>query len=384
MRLLHTSDWHLGRGLHGVSLIDDQRYLLDQFIELARQWRPHVVVIAGDVYDRAVPPTEAVCLLDEVLNRLVAQLGLPVVLIAGNHDSGERLNFGADLLRNHGLHVAGQPSTGRPPVVLCDEHGPVHVHAVPYAEPAVVRHQLDRPELQGHAEALGCLLDAIRERRVAGTRSVLVGHCFVGGGQVSESERPLSVGGAGMVDAAVFTGFDYVALGHLHRPQTCGDGRVQYSGSLLPYSFGEAGQAKAVLQVEMDADGRCQVERIALTPRRQVRCLSGTLADLLASAPSSSSAEDYLMVTLQDDGPVFDAMGRLREVYPNVLHLERAALTAAAGSDLVPPDHRQTGDAQLFAAFYAHVTGEDLGPARQEVFARIADEARRQEGGDAR
>jgi exonuclease SbcD len=181
-----------------------------------------------------------------------------------------------------------------------------------------------------------------------------------------------------------FAGFDYVALGHLHRPQPCGDGRIQYSGSLLPYSFGEAGQAKAVLQVEMDAAGHCHVERVALLPRRQVRCLSGTLAELLASAPPPAAAADYLMVTLQDHGPVFDAMGRLREVYPNVLHLERAALAVAAGGNLVSPDHRQTGDAQLFAAFYTHVTGQDLDAARQNVFAQVADEARRQEGVDAR
>jgi exonuclease SbcD len=359
MRILHTADWHLGRVLHGASLLDDQAHLLAQFVDLARDVRPDVVVIAGDVYDRSVPPAPAVDLLDEVLSRLVQDVGLKVVVIAGNHDSPERLSFGARLLRSSGLILAGSPADGLAPLVLDDTDGPVHIYPLPFLEPAVVRHHLLQPDLLGIEAATAAMLDAIRTAHPKGERSVVVGHGFVSGGVESESERPLALGGSGCVDAAVFQGFDYVALGHLHRPQKVSEG-VRYAGSLMRYSFSEADHDKAVSVVDLGAAGACEVRSVKLSPRRQVRVITGRLAEVLEGAAADPAAQDYLSVILQDEEPMFDAMGKLRAVYPNVLHIERPILQAASGAVGARVDHRKVSDLDLFAAFFQDVTGKAL------------------------
>lgn len=382
MRLLHTADWHLGRTLHGASLLDDQAHLLEQFVDLARREKPDVVVIAGDVYDRAVPPSDVVRLLDDVLCRVVMGLKIPVVVIAGNHDAADRLAFASRLLDGQGLHILGQPVSSTAPVILNDDHGPFYLYPLPYAEPAIVRHCLDNQELQGHQEAMRYLLEGIWSRHPKGQRTIAVAHCFVTGSTECESERPLSVGGAGMIESAVFKGFDYVALGHLHRPQSCDKDRIQYSGSLMRYSFSEADHDKAVLMVEMGADAKCHVERVSLTPRRQVRCLEGTLTEVLDGAKMDKAPEDYVMVTLLDEGPIFDAMGKLRSAYPNCLHIERPVLSGRASQDGPRVDHRKMGDRELFGSFFEQVTGEPLTKKQVAAFATVADEVRRGERED--
>lgn len=377
MKLIHTADWHLGRSLHGASLVADQAHVLEQFVGLVQQERPDAVLVAGDVFDRAVPPVEAIELLEEVLYRLVLDLQVPVILIAGNHDSPTRLAFGARLLAAQGLHVCGEPRADAACVELRDAHGPVRIYPIPFAEPAVVRHLAGRPDLHSHQEATQYLVDQIRAGHPAGVRSVAVAHCFVTGAIGSESERPLSVGGAESVAGDIFQGFAYVALGHLHRPQHCGQETVRYSGSLLRYSFSEATHEKAVLVVTLDARGQCAVQEVALSPRRQVRRVQGKLAEVVAAAPESATRDDYLVVELQDEGPVYDAMGKLREVYPNVLHIERAALTSPAAEAETRIDHRRMGDLELFAAFFEQVTGGALSDRQREVFASAADEVRR-------
>ncbi|HUU23732.1 MAG TPA: exonuclease SbcCD subunit D [Phycisphaerae bacterium] len=359
MQLLHTADWHLGRSLHGAALLEDQAHLLEQFVDLVRDERPDVVLMAGDVYDRAVPPAAAVELLDDVLSRIVLGLGVPVIAIAGNHDSPERLSFGSRLLREAGLHLRGDLLGALEPVVLHDVHGPIGFHPVPFLEPAVVRHRLGDPDLAGIEAATAAVLDAARASRAAGARSVVVAHGFVSGMAESESERPLSLGGSACVDAEVFRGFDYVALGHLHRPQAVAPG-IRYAGSLMRYSFSEADHDKEILAVELGPDGACTVRSIVLSPRHQVRCLEGTLAEVLAGAEADGARDDYLSVTLTDREPVFDAMGKLRQVYPNVLHIERPALQAGAGAPGARIDHRKIGVPELFSSFFQEVTGRPL------------------------
>jgi exonuclease SbcD len=379
MRLLHTADWHLGRSLYGANLIDQQGYLLDQIVDLARQAEPDVVIVAGDVYDRAVPPTEAVNLLDDVLSRLVLGVGLPVILIAGNHDNPDRLAFASRVLMDRGLHILGQPISSTAPVILKDKHGPVHFYPLPYAEPAIVRHCLSRDDIEGHQQAMHCLLEGLWSRHPDGVRAVAVAHCFVTGSTETESERPLSVGGAGAVEPAVFRRFDYVALGHLHRPQAPAADRIRYSGSLMRYSFSESDHDKAVLLVTLDPKGGSQVEEIPLTPRCQVRCIEGKLAEVLNGAANDPHREDYLLVTLRDREPIFDVMGRLREVYPNVLHVERPTLTAQAGTTGDRIDHRKVSALDLFSAFFEQVTGEELTPAGRDAFVGVAETVRRGE-----
>lgn len=381
MRLLHTSDWHLGRLFHQVHLTRDQAHVLDQIVEIAARRRPDALLHAGDVFDRAVPPAEAVALLGDVLDRIVSDLGIPVVLISGNHDSAERLSFGARLLARGGLHLATTFEAALAPIVLADEHGPVHVHALPYLEPAHVRQALGRDDLHTHDAATRAAVEAIRARVPAGVRSVLVAHAFVAGGAVADSERLLSVGGSGTVGADAFDGFDYVALGHLHRPQRVRSDRIVYAGSLLKYSFSEADDKKSVAVVEMDAAGACAVARVPLVPRRETRVVEGNLEALLAGA-DENDRDDYVHIRLLDTGALLDPMGRLRRVYPNALSMERVRPRgtgddAAAGRG----DHRKRTCVDLFSDFYEQVTGEPVTEAQHAELARVVERVERD--GDA-
>ena len=377
MRLLHTADWHLGRSFHNVSLVEDQAHALRQVIDLAKTAEVDAVIVAGDVYDRAVPPPDAVRLLDETLAELAMGLGIPVIMIAGNHDSAERLNFGSKLLAQARCHIFGRLGATPERVVLEDEHGPVHILGLPYAEPSIVRERTGAEDVHTHDAAMARLAAAAAAEVPEGERSVLVAHCFVAGGAESESERPLSVGGAGSVSAAAFAPFDYVALGHLHRPQRAGP-NARYSGSLLKYSFSEVDHAKSVNLVELDAAGAVTVEAVPITPKRDMRLIEGALKDLLAGPAAGESADDYLLVRLTDTHALLDPMGRLREVYPHVLHLERPALERAAQAAPARPREGQ-GDPELFAAFFEQVTGEALTDEQAQAFAGLLDELRRGE-----
>jgi DNA repair protein SbcD/Mre11 len=368
MRLLHTADWHLGRSLHGAPLLEDQAHVLDEFVRLAAEVRPDLVVIAGDVFDRAVPPPDAVELLDEVLCRLVLDLKLPTALIAGNHDSPIRLAFGARLLEQSRLAVAGEAKP-RTVFTLDDAWGPVAVCAVPYAEPAVVRQAL-LCEAADHAAALAAQVAGL-PARAAGTRAVLVAHVFVQGGDECESERPLSVGGAGCVPLSAFDGFAYVALGHLHRPQAFDGGRVRYAGSLFPYSFAEAGQAKSASLVEIGRDGTVAVETVPLGARRRVREVRGRFADLLRAERS----DDYVCAVLEDTDALLDPFGRLREVFPRLLDVKRPFYAPGGGprrdGDCVLPTERDLPE--LFADFFGQVTGSPMSEAEREALDELVD-----------
>jgi exonuclease SbcD len=379
MRFIHTADWHLGRLFHGVHLTDDQAYALDQLVDLANEARVDAVLIAGDIYDRAIPPPEAVQLLDEVVSRLVLDRHVPVVMIGGNHDSPDRLGFASKLLAGQRLYIFGPLPSEPRAVMFEDKTGPVYVYAIPYAEPAVVRGHVASETVRNHNSAMQALLARVRQHHIAGTRTIVMAHAFVIGGEECESERPLSVGGADAVEDTCFAGFNYVALGHLHRPQMVGNPHIQYAGSLLKYSFSEASHIKSVNLVEMGPDGHCSVERIRLTTRRDVRCLEGRLPDLLKGPQAGESREDYLMVTLLDTGAILDAMGKLREVYPNVLQLERSILTGAGQVQATRRDHRRMNDAELFAAFYQEVAGAVLTGEQTSEYAAVVDAMRQRE-----
>jgi exonuclease SbcD len=407
-RLLHTADWHLGRIFFNVSLLEDQAHALDQLLDIARDTRADALIIAGDVYDRAVPPADAVRLLDETLKRIALDLQLAVVLIAGNHDSAERLGFGAALMEERRCFLRGPLGAHTRPIEIAGRAGSARFHPLPYAEPAevrehlgetvrehleetvrehleetvrehleeTVREHLGEPDLHSHDAALGALV------RRLGTLpddvpNIAVGHCFVTGGAVSDSERPLSVGGAGQVTAAHFAPFDYTALGHLHRPQAVAE-RVHYSGSLLKYSFSEATHTKSVSLVELDDDG-ARIERIPLTPRRDLRIVEGHLGDLLRGPAAGEHADDYLLFRLLDTGALLDPMGRLREVYPNALHLERPSLTTGGDGRGPSPEQIARGEEDLFADFFREVTGDALTPEQQAVLHEVLAGLRRQE-----
>lgn len=369
MRFLHTADWHLGRIFYNTHLTDDQAYILEELIALVKEARLDAVVVAGDVYDRSVPPPEAVKLLDDTLSRILLDCQVPVLMIAGNHDSPERLGFGDRVLARQQLYVAGEVGAVSRPVVIEDSFGPVYFQLLPYAEPAVVRDRL-AVEAHSHEQAMQALTGLAGAAVPPGARRVGVAHAFVTGGAVSESERPLAVGGVPTVAAGVFDGFDYVALGHLHQPQSLGGSAVRYAGSLLKYSFAEASHHKSVSVVELDAAGAVSVEAVALTPRREVRCISGYLADILAAGERDGAAGDYIAVSLKDDGAILDAIGKLRKVYPNVMHVERTEF-GAEGWTGERTDHRRQSEAELFAAFFAQTTGQSLGEEEQRTLAAL-------------
>lgn len=377
MRFLHTADWHLGRTLNGASFHAEQEAVLGgQLLDILRDTRPDVVLVAGDVFDRAVPPADSVGLLDDILRRIVLGLGTPVVLIPGNHDDPRRLSFGAPLLREAGLHIAD--SARGECIPLRDAHGEVAVLASGYASPLLLATLFAPEEVADHDAGFGCICAHLRSLPAPGTRTVVVAHAFVAGGAECESERQLMVGGAKAVAPARFAGFDYVALGHLHRPQDLAGGRIRYSGSPLAYSFDEAGQAKSVTLVEMDAAGAVRTEAIPLTPRRPLRRLRGRFA-ALRDSPAAEGREDWLEITLTDELPVFEAQRRLAEVYPHILafgYARHEALDRAEG--VAAPARPETAEPlALLEAFWRELRGDAPLPEAAAPIARAAIAAAR-------
>ncbi|WP_135470987.1 exonuclease SbcCD subunit D [Crenalkalicoccus roseus] len=381
MRFLHTADWHLGRSLNGASLLEDQEALfLGPFLEILRDTRPDAVLLAGDVFDRAVPPAEAVALLDDILREVVLGLSTPVVLIPGNHDEPRRLAFGAPLLRAAGLHVVD--SAQGEAIRFADAHGEVAVLAAGYASPLLLATLFAPEAVADHDAGFGCVCRHLRGLCPPGARSVVVAHAFVAGGEGCESERQLAVGGAKAVCPTRFAGFHYVALGHLHRPQTLGGGRIRYSGSPLAYSFSEAGQTKSVTLVELDGAGMVHAEAIPLSPRRTLRRLRGAFADLLANPPAEGR-EDWLEVTLTDPLPVFEAQRRLAEVYPRILAFgyARHETLDSAAAPIAAPRPENAEPLALLDAFWREMRGEALPEAAAPVAKAAIERARAAEEG---
>ena len=378
MRLLHTSDWHIGRSLHGADLLAEQEAVLSGLADGVAAERVDAVVVAGDVYDRAVPSADATAVLDRVLTRLRAA-GATVVLTPGNHDSARRLNFAAGLLAVSGVHVRATVSGLDEPVLLSDAHGDVAVYGLPYLEPELARHEFGLPEARSHEAVLQAAMDRVRADLSLrpGTRSVVLAHAFVGGGLASDSERDICVGGVDIVPASVFDGVDYVALGHLHRPQTL-TGRLRYSGSPLPYSFGEAGQDKQAWLVDLDAGGLAGVEAVPLPLPRPLTVLTGTLEDLLAD-PAHTAAEDaFVSARLTDDVRPADPMRRLRTRFPHCVHLEWSGGGTPDGRSY-QERLRGRGDLDVAGEFVAHVRGVAATPAERELLARALGAAGRAE-----
>lgn len=371
MRFIHTADWHLGRIFHGMHLTEDQGYILESLELLLKEEKADAFIISGDIYDRSVPPPEAVELLDRHLERVIRDLKIPVIMIAGNHDGAERLDFCSAMMKGAGLHIRGIFRGSFEPVILHDDHGPVYFCPIPYADPERMKSALGYGESLTHSTGISMYAEIIRAAIPANCRSVAVAHALVNGGSTSESERPLSIGGAGAVALPAFSGFSYTALGHLHAPQEISD-RVRYSGSLMKYSISEADHLKSVTVVDMEATGEVKAESVPLTARRDLRVVKGTLKEILAG-DDPLNREDYVAVRLTDRDAVFDAMNRLRLIYPNIIHLERTEYTpsgevSAAGSGL-----RHT-DMELFTSFYRSVTGEEAGERELAVVGSVLNE----------
>jgi exonuclease SbcD len=378
LKFIHTADWHLGKLVHGVYMTEDQRNVLDQFVRLIEEEEPDAVVIAGDLYDRSVPPTDAVNLLDEVLFKINVELNTPIVAISGNHDSAERLSFGSSWYRNSHFYLSGKLQNFFQPVSIKG----VNFYLVPYAEPGVVRQLLEDDSIHTHQEAMKAVIGRIEDTFNVNEPNVFVGHAFVLGGNTTDSERTLSVGGSGCVGQELFAPFSYTALGHLHSPDAIKHEKIFYSGSLLKYSFSEAKQRKSVSIVEMNDDGTFQVRYRSLTPDHDMREMEGFLEELLdPSFYGKEKTTDYLKIVLRDEGALIDPIGKLRQVYPNVLHLERKItqtdLKKKNSFTSIKEDKKSELD--LFEQFYQEMTTAEFTADKKKVMEDVVEKVLKEE-----
>ncbi|MGY1692187.1 exonuclease SbcCD subunit D [Geodermatophilus sp. SYSU D01105] len=380
MRLLHTSDWHIGRSLHGADLLREQEAVLGGLADVVVAESVDVVVVAGDVYDRAVPSADATAVLDRVVGRLL-RAGATVVLTPGNHDSARRLGTFSELLSTAGLHVRASTARLDEPVLLRDEHGEVALYGLPYLEPEIARHELGVPGARSHEAVLTEAMDRVRADLFLrpGARSVVLAHAFVGGGVPSDSERDICVGGVDLVPAAVFDGVDYVALGHLHRPQTLTP-RLRYSGSPVAYSFGEAGQDKQAWLVDLDAGGLAGVRALPLPTPRPLTVLTGTLDELLEDPAHDGVEEHFVSARLTDDVRPADPMRRLQTRFPRCVHLEWVGGASGADGRSYQERLRGRSDIDVAGEFVTHVRGGvGASAAERELLGRALGAAAREE-----
>ena len=372
MRFIHTADWHLGKLFGQRHMTEDQAYVLEELLALCKDAHPDALIIAGDVYDRAVPPPEAVNLFNEILTR-IAEQGIRVLYIAGNHDSAVRLDFGAQLLRASGIYPAGIVRAAEPPVMLSDEYGDVYFSLIPYGDPPHVREAFALDENLSFDGALTVQIAAARAQIPLSARSVAVAHAFVIGGQTSESEHALSVGGSDQVSVENFAAYSYTALGHLHAPQRAGAEHIRYSGSLLKYSFDEARQKKGVELIELDAAGAASHTFYPLTPRHDVRIVSGMMDELMHKDFDLLPHDDYICVELLDMDAVLAAHEKLRKIYPNLFTITRPNINVNRLSSTERSYERGKSDLHLFSEFYADVTASEMTEAERRELIRVID-----------
>ena len=368
MKLIHLSDLHLGKRVNEFSMIDDQRHVLDQILRVIDAERPDAVLIAGDVYDKPVPTAEAVALLDWFLVELSGRQ-LQVFVISGNHDSAERMAFGGRLMEQSGVHLAPVYDGTVARWTLTDEHGLVHLYLLPFVKPVHVRRCFPEREIETYTDAVAAAVEAMDVDSTA--RNVLVTHQFVTGAARCESEE-VSVGGADNVDASVFDGFDYVALGHLHGPQTVGRETVRYCGTPLKYSFSEAHHKKSVTVVELGEKGTVTVRTVPLTPRRDLVELRGAYEEVTQRDfyEGNGYQDSYVHITLTDEEDVPDALGKLPLIYPYLMKLDYDnQRTHAAGVGDEGGDLQRKSPMELLEEFYAMQNGQPMGQ-EQRQFAR--------------
>lgn len=391
MKIVHTGDWHIGKVVNEFSMIEDQRFYLERVIDLLKEEKADVFIIAGDIYDRSVPPAEAVELLDNVLNKIILELNIPVLAISGNHDSPERLSFGSKMLIDKGLYIEGMYEKEIKKVILKDSHGNVNFYLLPFVDPAKIRLAHKNDEIRTYDDGMKFLMDNLKNEINREERNVLISHGYVtyyseaqaeAALELCDSERPLSIGGTELIDVKNLDFFNYVALGHLHAPQKVGNDKVRYSGSLLKYSASEWKQKKSISIIELDKEGDIQVELKQLPVLRDLRVIRGPLEELIKRENHhGTNLEDYVFAELTDEGEVLDAISKIRAVFPNIMGLKMINLsnedtvskTSASGN------FREKSMGELFDEFYINLKGKTMDEDRKEEIKGLLKEI---EGGD--
>lgn len=372
MKFIHLSDLHLGKRVNEFSMLEDQEYILGRIINIIDDEMPRAVIIAGDVYDRSVPPAEAVQLFDGFLNKL-AKRGLQVFIISGNHDCAERIAFGAQLMDKSGIHISPVYDGSVTPVVLEDEFGSVCVYMLPFIKPIHVRKAFDDESIVSYTDAVRT---AIEHMEIDDhNRNILVTHQFVTGAERSESEE-ISVGGSDNVDASVFGQFDYVALGHIHGPQKICRETVRYCGTPLKYSFSEKDHVKSVTVAELHEKGNVKIRTVPLVPKHDMREIRGRYEELaLKENYENTAIHDYLHIILTDEEDIFDAVGRLRSIYPNLMKLDYDnKRTQSAEHISAAADMSRISPQELFAEFYESRNGQAMSGEQSEYVKKLIEE----------
>lgn len=377
MKLIHLSDLHIGKRVNEFSMAEDQKYILNQILEIIDREQPDCVVIAGDVYDKSIPSAEAVQILDDFLTRLAGRK-IPTAMISGNHDSPERLSFGAQLMKESGIYVSPVYDGQVQSIGFADEYGEVRVYLLPFLKPATVRHVYEEETVESYQDAVETAISHLPLD--TSCRNVLVAHQFAAGASRCESEE-MSVGGIDQVDVSVFDDFDYVALGHIHSPQSAGRPAVRYCGTPLKYSFSEAGQQKSVSVVELFEKGRVEIREVPLTPLRDMRKIRGTYLELTArSFYQGTNTEDYIQAILTDEEDIPDGMQKLRIIYPNLMRLEYDNRRTRENRQIQQAaDAEEKSETELFSQLYELQNNQPLDEEQKQFLEAVIRQVKGEE-----
>ena len=372
MRFLHLSDLHLGKRVNEFSMLEDQAYILKEILNIIDEQKVEAVLIAGDIYDKVIPSAEAVRLLDDFLTRIAAR-ELPVFLISGNHDSAERVAFGSRLMSSRQIYLSPVFESDVEPITISDRYGEIHIYMLPFVKPSLVKRVYPEEEIITYQDAVNA---AVQHMQIdTDKRNILLAHQFVTGAARCDSEE-LSVGGLDDVDASIFDGFDYVALGHLHGPQKIGKETVRYSGTPLKYSFSEANQKKAAVIVDVEEKGKINIQQIPLVPKHDMREIRGTYMEVTAlDFYKDMKTDDYLYITLTDEEDIPDAIGKLRTIYPNIMKLSydnlrtRAAVTVRGTAEV-----EEKSPMELLKEFYELQNTQPMTDEQEEIARGMMEE----------
>ena len=371
MKLMHLSDLHLGKRVYEFSMYEDQKYILSQILDIADKEQVQAVMICGDIYDKQIPPAESVQLFDDFLTKLSVRK-LPVFIISGNHDSAERLSFGARLMEQSGVCFSETFSGKIQTYQLQDENGSLNLYLLPFLKPTIVRQAFPEAEIGSYQDAVAYALQQVKPDE--SQRNILMAHQFVTGAHRSESEEIL-VGGLDNIDASVFAAYDYVALGHIHTPQKVGRETIRYCGTPLKYSFSEAAKDKSVTIVELAEKGKVQIQEHILKPLHDLREIRGTYEELTARKNyADTDVEDYLHITLTDEEDIMDVMDKLHTIYPNIMKLDYDNLRTRNSNHISGVDPLQEkSPAELFEAFYQLQNNQNMTVQQKEYIAQMID-----------